>query len=219
MNSDEFSPYTYFTRVANLWWVVCVATLVGGALGFLVFHLHPPVYEATATYTVTIDLSRFPLEGMQADLIQYNEDMAVNSTHAALLSDAVLKEVSHQLIALNLPVHVGDLLKNYTIERKHDVWELRYRSPIPVEAQTVVNTWAQVGYQAMLSWQATGLAPDYVIFDPPSQAKVSTQPVLYGRNNLILAGALIGFIVGIFLTTQRSAHLTRSSPKLPSEPS
>ncbi len=204
MNSNEFSPYEYFTRAINLWWVVCVSILLGGALGYAFFHLHRSMYEATATYIVTIDLTRFPMQGMQADLIQYNEDMAVNTTQDALLSDAVLNDVSKQLNTQGLVVTTSDLLQNYTIERKHEVWELRYRSPVPAVAQSVVNTWAQIGYQAMLSWQAKGQAPAYVIFQAPSQAHLPTQPVLYGRNNLMLAGAVVGLIVGIVISTRFS---------------
>ncbi len=204
MNSNEFSPYEYFTRVLNLWWVVCISILLGGALGYAFFHLHQPVYEATATYVVTIDLARFPMQGMQADLIQYNEDMAVNTTQDALLSDAVLNDVSKQLNTQGVAVTTADLMQNYTIERKHEVWELRYRSQVPAVAQIVANTWAQVGYQAMLSWQAKGLAPAYVIFQPPSQAHLPTQPVLYGRNNLVLAGAIAGLIVGIVVSSRLS---------------
>lgn len=33
------------------------------------------------------------------------------------------------------------------------------------------------------------------------QAEIPTEPVLYGRNNLVLAGLLIGFLVGIALTS------------------
>jgi hypothetical protein len=41
-----------------------------------------------------------------------------------------------------------------------------------------------------------------VIFQPPRLALLPQQPVLYGRNNLILAGALIGFMIGILLSSQ-----------------
>jgi capsular polysaccharide biosynthesis protein len=206
MNSNEFSPYDYFSRIVNLWWLVCLSILVGGALGFAFFQLHQPVYEATATYLVTIDLPSFPMQGMQTDLIQYNEDMAVNTTQGVLLSDAVINDLSTQLKTMGIPLTTGDILQNYTIERKHEVWELRYRSHVPSDAQTVVNTWAQIGYKAMLAWQATGLAPAYVIFHPPSSALLPNQPVLYGRNNLVLAGAVLGLIVGMVLSS-RSARV------------
>jgi len=210
MTSNEFSPYKYFIRVLNLWWLVLLATILGGTLGFVSFYFHQPVYEATATYFVTIDLTRFPLQGVKEDLIQYNEDMALGTTEGALLSPEVINNVIIQAKTFGKSLTAMDLLQNSTIERKHDIWELRYRSEEPLEAQTIVNSWAQIGYQAMLSWQASGKAPDYVIFQPPSQALTPQQPVLYGRNNLVLAGALIGFITGIIIST-RLSHASKKS--------
>jgi uncharacterized protein involved in exopolysaccharide biosynthesis len=200
MASTEFSPYEYFARVMSYWWVVLLATIFGGAFGFIFFEIHPSVYEATATYFVTLDLNRFSTLGVREDLIQYNEDMALNTTEGALLSTEVLNEVVAQSQSLGQSLTVRELLNNYTIERKHDIWELRFRSQDPAVAQSIVNAWAQSGYQAMLSWQATGKAPDYVVFQPPTQALLPQQPVLYGRNNLVLAGALIGFIAGIVIS-------------------
>ena len=200
MASTEFSPYEYFARIMAYWWVVLLATIFGGAFGFIFYQLHPSVYEATATYFVTLDLNRFATLGVREDLIQYNEDMALNTTEGALLSTDVLNDVVAQAPGFGQSLTVRDLLNNYTIERKHDIWELRYRSHDPAAAQAIVTAWAQSGYQAMLSWQASGKAPDYVIFQPPTQALLPQQPVLYGRNNLVLAGALIGFIAGIVIS-------------------
>jgi uncharacterized protein involved in exopolysaccharide biosynthesis len=210
MTSNEFSPYEYFSRVMSFWWLVLLLTILGGTLGFVFFHLHPPVYEATSTFFITLDLNRFPSLGVREDLIQYNEDMALGTTEGALLSTEVLNNVIIQLKNLGISLTVKDLLQNSTIERKHDIWELRYRSQDPSVAQAIVNTWAQIGYQAMLSWQASGKSPDYVIFQSPTLALIPQQPVLYGRNNLILAGALIGFIAGIIIST-----LIRRLPKKP----
>jgi len=211
MTSREFSPNQYFNQTLNLWWLVFIVTIVGAVLGFSFFYLHPPIYEATATYFVTLDLTRFPIQGNDGDLIQYNEDMAVNTTEGALLSNPVLSDLMIKLKSSGISLTFQEIMKNYTIERKHDVWELRYRSQLPSEAQTIVNTWAQIGYQEMLTWQASGLAPDYVNFQPPSQAQLPTQPVLYGRNNLILAGALIGFIIGIVISSRLSRMKSRTS--------
>jgi len=201
MTTNEFSPYKYFNHVLDYWWLVLIATILGGTLGFAFYHLHPSIYEATATYFVTIDLSRFPILGVREDAIQYNEDMALNTTEGALLSSEVINNVIIQVKTFGKSLTEQDLLQNSTIERKHDIWELRYRSEVPLDAQTIVNIWAQIGYQAMLSWQSSGKAPAFVIFQPPTPALIPQQPVLYGRNNLMLAGALIGFIVGIIIST------------------
>jgi len=201
MNSSEFSPYVQFNRVMSLWWLVALVTILGGAFGYLFYHFHPPVFEATATYIVTIDLNRFPIQGMREDLVQYNEDLALNTTQDALFSLPVRDNVITQAKSLGLSLTPHDLLKDSTIERKQDIWELRYRSQDPLDSQTLVNLWANIGYQAMLSWQESGKAPKYVIFQPPTLANLPEEPVLYGRNKVVLAGALIGFIVGISLSS------------------
>jgi uncharacterized protein involved in exopolysaccharide biosynthesis len=200
MTSTEFSPYAHFNRVISLWWLVALATILGGAFGYLFYLLRPPVYEATAIYIVTIDLNRFPIQGMREDLVQYNEDIALNTTQDALFSPQVKESVITQAKSQGLTLTPYNLLTDSTIERKQDVWELRYRNQDPETARMVVNLWANIGYQEMLSWQESGKAPDYVIFQPPSLALTPQEPVLYDRNKVMLAGALIGLIVGISLS-------------------
>ena len=200
LNTDEFNLYLQFKQVLIYWWLVALATFLGGAFGFLFFHLQAPIYEASASYIVTIDASRFPFQGLKADMVQYNEDIAVNTTQDALLSKPVLESVITQAGSSGLTLTSAKLLQNSTIERKQEDWELRYRSQDPLEAQKVVNLWADTGYQAMLAWQQSGKAPAYVVFQPPSQADLPTEPVLYNRNRILLAAALIGFIVGVILT-------------------
>jgi len=210
MNSNEFVPYKYFNQMMDLWWLVLLATLLGGTLGYVFYHFHPPLYEATATYFVTIDLTHFPIQGLREDLIQYNEDMALGTTEGALLSPDVINNVIIQAKTFGVSLTTKELLQNSTIERKHDIWELRYRSEVPLDAQTIVNTWAQIGYQAMLSWQSSGTVPAYVIFQPPTPALTPEQPVVYGRNNLMLAGAIIGFIAGIIISNRFSRTSKKS---------
>jgi uncharacterized protein involved in exopolysaccharide biosynthesis len=197
MTSNEFSPFEYFNKIIGFWWLVALATFIGGIIGFIFLQYQPPIYEATATYIVTIDLNRFPFQDVREDMVQYNEDMAVNTTQDALLSQEVLDLVIIKMKELGISLSPNDLIINSTIERKQEVWELRYRSEDPQQAQEIVDTWASLGYDAMLSWQESGKAPNYVSFNPPTIEEVPIQPVVYDRNKVILAGALIGFIVGI----------------------
>ncbi len=211
MALDEFNPYKYFMNLLRYWWVVFLAALLGGVVGFIFFQFHPPIYEATATYLVTIDQTQFPFQGVREDLIQYNEDLAINTTGGILLSTPVLNQVVDQLKAAGKTITTTELLQNYTIERKQETWELRYRSQVPLDAQAVVNAWAQVGYQALLANQASGKVPKFVIFQPPSQASIPTEPVVYGLNKLILAGALIGLVMGIIISSRISRPIKTSS--------
>jgi hypothetical protein len=208
MPPNEYSPYEHFSKLIGFWWLVALATFLGGVCGFIFYQLQPPEYEATATYIVTIDLNRFPFQGVREDLVQYNEDMAVNSTQNALLSRDVQTQLIAELKQKGISMTQNELLKNYTIERKQDVWELRFRSEEPNIAQDIVDTWANFGYEAMLSWQKSGKAPVYVTFNPPTLSVAPVEPVVYDRNKTILAGAMIGFIVGVI-----TASLLDRSPK------
>src|SRR4030042_2843474 len=127
MIPNELSPYEYFNKVIGLWWLVALATFIGGAIGFIFYQLHPPKYEATATLFVTIDLNRFPFVGVREDLIQYNEDMAVNTTQNVLLSQEVRDQVITQLNTLGISLTHNNIIENTTLERKQDVGELRFR--------------------------------------------------------------------------------------------
>ena len=140
--------------------------------------------------------------------------MAINTTGGALLSPEVFTDVIKQGKTLGISLTANDLLQNSTIERKHDIWELRYRSVDPFFAQTVANVWADIGFQAMLSRQAAREAPDYVIFQPPSYALEPTEPVLYDRNRLVIAGVAIGFIGGT-LTTSLISRRSRKATQAP----
>jgi len=208
MPPSEYSPYEHFNKLIGLWWLVALATFLGGTFGFVFYQLQPSEYEATATYIVTIDLNRFPFLGVREDLVQYNEDMAVNSTQNALLSPEVQTQVIAELKKKGISISQNELIKNYTIERKQDVWELRFRDEEPNIAQEIVNTWANLGYEAMLSWQNSGKAPEYVTFNPPSLSVTPMEPVVYDRNKTILAGTMSGFVVGVI-----SASLLGRSPK------
>ncbi len=212
MTVNEFSPYDEFARILRLWWLVVLITMVGGGLGYVFYHLHPPQYEATATFFVTLDVNQLLIQDVREDLIQYNEDMALQTTQGALLAPTVLDQVIQQAGSYGILLTGYDLVNNSTIERKHDLWELRYRSTDALNAQTVVNLWAHLGYDEMLRWQSTGKTPAYVIFQPPTDALTPTEPVLYGRNKVMLAGSIAGFIVAVILTN-RLAHL-RSLPEV-----
>ncbi len=188
---------------------------LGEFLDLFSTRLNPPEYEATAAYIVMIDLNRFPFQDVREDLIQYNEDMAVNTTQDALLSQEVRDLVITNMKELGISLTPSDLINNSTIERKQEVWELRYRSQDPHQAKVIVDTWAKLGYEAMLSWQESGKAPDYVKFNPPTLADIPQHPIVYDRNKVIFAGALIGFIVGtitaslISRPTKKSAQETQ----------
>jgi hypothetical protein len=136
---------------------------------------------------------------LPADKFQYNEDLALNATRAILFSPELLSSVIAESYQQGIKVSEADLINNTTVERKHAFWELRFRHSNPAISLGITNLWANKAYETMLSWSRSGKVPGYVIFAPPALATLSLTPVTYGRNQLVLAGFILGFIAGILV--------------------
>ena len=197
---SEFVPIEHFYRLARIWWLVVIAGLVGGGVWYMIHRSQTPKYESRATFYVTIDLMILQRLNLPADQYQYNEDLALNVTHAVLVSPEVLTSVVDECSQQGILVSEEELLENSTIERKHAFWELRFRHHDPQISRLVANLWAEKGYETMLNWSRTGKAANYVIFTPPTLASLPQTSVDYGRNQLMLAGFLMGFVAGILFT-------------------
>jgi uncharacterized protein involved in exopolysaccharide biosynthesis len=194
---EDLDPLAMINKIFRWWWVLAVAIFLGGLVGYVFSNLHTPIYEATARFYVTLDVSKYG----DREITDSDKDMALSSTTAVLISDEVLNKIVKESQATNLNIDLATLISNdYTLERDHAFWYLRYRSNNPLTAQKFVNLWAQTGYQTMLEWQSKNLLVDYVKFSPPTLAQLPSAPIEYNRNFLMLSGALLGFIAGIFIT-------------------
>ena len=196
---DEFIPLQYFYRITRLWWLIIATTLIGAGFGFTFHHWQPPVYEAAASINVTIDLTQFEiLTDIPKDKLLYNEDLALSVTDQAFQSTEAYKTVLARCQAEGLPIaEVGTLFDNHTLERRHGNWLIYYRHTDPQVAHAVADIWAQVAYENLTRWLANGEIPSYLVLRPPAQTTIPTEPVDFGLNKLIMAGSLIGLLIGI----------------------
>ena len=206
---DEFAPSEHFYRFLRLWWVLLAAALVGGLIGYLLSRNHPPIYEAFTTFSVNIDLDKVP----QKPLELHDEDLALFTTQAVLISPEVTDAVLAEAARLGYPMDITQLISSSSIERQHAFWVLRFRSSDSTFAQTLVNFWATTGYQAMMDWHAAGKSPAFVIYSPPTLSGEPSKPVYFGTNKLVLAGSLIGWFISLLLI-----ELISGRPKLPKQP-
>jgi uncharacterized protein involved in exopolysaccharide biosynthesis len=209
---DEFIPLEKFYRILKLWWVVAITVFVGGALGYIYHASHPPVYEATATFFVGIDMDKMALVPPRQDQIQYNEDMALAAVAGVLRVPEVQEAVIQQSAAQGVQLDAGRLYRNHILERKHAFWELRFRDTDPALAQKVVNLWAEIGYRTMVEWQASGKIVNFVIIYPPTPAVLPLKPAIFDRNRLMAAGGMAGFVIGIVLTSLMGKGFPRHQP-------
>jgi capsular polysaccharide biosynthesis protein len=202
---EEFVPVDYFVRLMKNWWLIAVTTIIGGVVGFL-FHLaRPPIYEATVTFFVNIDYAQIA----DLELEEYDKDLALSVTREVMVSSEVLDGVIDRINELGLGIEPPDFLKSLSFERKHAFWELRFRHTDPRTAQTVVNIWADLGYETMRNWQENGKVASYITFNSPNFAVEPDRPVIFARRQLLLAGGVLGLVGGIFL----SELLSRSRSK------
>jgi hypothetical protein len=206
---QEFALIEHFYRFLRLWWVLLAAAMLGGLVGYFFSRNHPPIYEAIATYSVNIDMDKVP----QKPLELHDEDLALSTTQAVLMSPEVMAAVLAEAAKLGYPMDITQLIANSSIERQHAFWVLRFRSADPAFAQTMVNFWATTGYQTMMDWQAAGKSPAYVIYSPPTLSGEPIKPVYFTTNRLVLAGSLIGWLISLLII-----ELIAGRPVLPKQP-
>ena len=194
---DEFVPLDHFNRIMKFWWLLALITIVGGLCGYIFSRSHPSQYEAVASFFVTIDSTKMP--ELPNDRYQYDEDISLAVTSAVLQSPEVLQATLAAAAAQGISLDEYTFRVQRSIERRHAFWEIHYRSLDPANAQMIVNLWAEAGYQTMLAWQKNNQIVNYVSFAAPTLSILPRKPVIYDRNKVMLAGSLIGFVIGIFV--------------------
>jgi hypothetical protein len=195
---EELIPILHFYRIVRLWWVVVLAALLGGAAGYGVFRLRPPLYEATAVFYVTIDFDKVA----GGPLSQYDEDLALSVMQKGLLyspslHERIVKSPAFRPTGLTYKTWIESI----TLERQHAFWKARVRHTDPEIARILVNQWAEFGYQDLMSMREEGSIPDYIVIEPPVLADKPYETTNYGMNQMVLAGSLVGFIIALFLSS------------------
>jgi hypothetical protein len=196
---DELVPLDYFLRLTRLWWLIVACMLLGGLAGIVFNRVQPPIYEATSSLYVAVDLDKLVELGIDKDQLQYNEDLALSVADWAFRSPDVQAMVLSAAQAQALPVNATDLADHSSIQRRHAFWDLHFRDEDPTVAQAIANIWSQIAYEALVSWQAAGTIEEYLIFQPPIPAELPQKPTSFDLFQMILAGTLIGFIAGTTL--------------------
>jgi hypothetical protein len=197
----EFVPLDAFIRAMRLWWLVALLGILGGVSGFVFHRLRPPLYESQAVYHASLDFNQAGqfIKPNDLSLSQYDEDLALEAVHAALIAvePLVITGIQQQNINLDLDT----LQKNSIIERDHAYWKIRFRHTDPIIAQKVVAMWTDAGTRVMGVFQKEGTMKPYVIYQLVSPASLPTQPTYLKTNQVVLAGGLIGLVAGILLTS------------------
>ncbi|PFM78985.1 capsular biosynthesis protein [Bacillus sp. AFS077874] len=164
--------------------ITVVATVVTGVISYLIL---TPIYQSSTQLLVnqkeTKDSSIY-----QNNQVQTNVQL-INTYNVVIKSPAILDEVINQL---NLDYTVAELTKNITVasEANSQVFTVSVQDPDPKQAQTIVNTIANV-FQAKIK---TIMSVDNVTV--LAKADLSENPIKPNKKLNIA----IGFAVGLMLS-------------------
>lgn len=257
----EFSPLEAFEYALRRWWLVALLVIAGGGAGGLFHRVQPPLYEAKATFMVSIDFSRSDAL-TRWDQDRYEEDHTILAAMALIVSTPVIEQVSADVQARGIPAEALVFNRRVFIERKQALMTLRVRNENPETAALIANLWADRAYAALLDAQQHALqawtlrnlisgltaclpAPQPVAdpaslcasasldelqqrvqaaevelnaetiaskgiipaltFDLSQRASLPDAPAAYNTSLLVIAGALVGFVVGAALATGRTS--------------
>jgi capsular polysaccharide biosynthesis protein len=200
---DDLDLLKSYKQIIKRWWVIVLAAFIGGLLAFGFSYLKPGWYQAEAVFHASIDFTEINFENLQSGnnapltFTQYDEDLALQVVQRMLL--ATRNEAFRYAQTLDPDLDITTFVRNSQIRRYHAQWYLRYRHTDPEIAQSIVNYWADLGWQALQDAQENGKAEPFVIVDLVSKADLPQVDIYLNRNNLILAGTLIGFVAGVVL--------------------
>jgi uncharacterized protein involved in exopolysaccharide biosynthesis len=202
---QEFSPKDEILHQLRSWWIIVTCMLFGGLAGFLFNHLQTPTYQAKATIFTAIDYQ----EIHDVRLSEYDEDMTINSVQSVMLSNGVIGSVITRLAESGYTLDYATFMDHISIYRKFTEYELYYRDSVPETAQMIVNTWVNTGIRTYQDMQNSGDLPVYVKVIPGSLADLPTEPIQQKMNTQVLAGAILGMLAGVTLSSTRKLSVKR----------
>lgn len=246
----SFAPLIGLENTFRFWWFVFALMIIGGMVGWLIHRSRPPVYEAVAQVSATIDYVG------TGPMTQFEEDIALNNVGDILYSNLVVQRVVDQAAAQGIKTNISELKDTATLERRVNSWVIRVRDTSPKEAELLANFWIDEGqaqlqessqhakrsqqldksmlvleqclaqsveveptsgqcgnfrFSEIQSDLATtgaaytqeiqgslGLSPA-IILGPFNRATTPTHPVLLSLGQLVLAGAMLGLLAGVWL--------------------
>jgi uncharacterized protein involved in exopolysaccharide biosynthesis len=142
MNDQEFYPRKSLELAFQHWWIIVVLTIFGGIAGWAVHFVRQPLYEATATITVSMDFQK-------GKLTQREQDFAFSSSGAVGSSTDVKNQIIAEAQAKGFPIDLNRLEQQMFLERKLSVWEFHIRNRDPKTAAELANLWAEKALEAL----------------------------------------------------------------------
>lgn len=214
LEQDNNSAINTIDNLLQNWWKITLCAVIFGLVGLAFSFFNPPKYQAEALFSATIDFRQINYEnlvneaGLPLRVTQYDKDLAISVVPRALLK--VRSSVIDYARTLDPNIDGATFVENSALERLHDRWRLLYRHEDPQVAMSIVNYWADVGMVQLENEQAEETFEPYVIVDLIARAHLPQEPLYQNRNNLIFAGTIIGFFVGVLVIDTRNRYFSAS---------
>jgi len=198
---DTFDLKDTFSQWLKHWWKIATISVIIGLLGLGASFILQPKYEAEVVFSTSIDQDQLDFSnlidqfGKPLTLSQYDVDLILDSFNASLLQVKSSAFETANTLDPNLDYDRFD--NNLLIERHHFNWYLHFRHPDPTIAQSVVNFWAKASLAQFEELQASGRIAPYLSVEISALADLPIKPIYHNRINLTVAGALIGFSLGL----------------------
>ena len=138
-----FSPLETFQSALRNWWLLVVLMILGAGVGELIHAQHPPIYEAKAELSTSIDFAR---TGSLSDIEQ---DQIIGIAGDVITSSAVLEKVVGSASELGIALDVDQFREISQAERQYYRWVLRVRHAQPETAARLANLWQEYAYAAL----------------------------------------------------------------------
>ena len=156
---NDLSPRDLLERVIRLWWVIAAGMILGGLAGWAFSLTQRPVYQATATYDVSLDMTVLAAE-QPSGTTPVPTDFPSQNDYLTTASDvfyqpAVRSRLVTEANAQGIPLKYGDInAVDYYLDRRGTRWMLSVRSTNPAWAAQLVNLWVAATDDALRTARA-----------------------------------------------------------------
>jgi uncharacterized protein involved in exopolysaccharide biosynthesis len=151
---SDLSPRASFERVLGTWWIVAGLMILGGVAGWGFSRFHPPLYEAAATYEVSLDqaqlAARLSIPASQLPLDDIAENVYLAPVEIVFDDPEVRQSLVSAANAQGINLKYQEITQDhFSIDRRGTIWLIRVQSASPVSAARLANLWVSIADTAL----------------------------------------------------------------------
>jgi len=133
--SAEIVPINTFRKAIQDWWFIVITILVSAIVGWVVHLFIPPLYEARASFSISIDYAH---TGRLSDIEQ---DQVLGIVGDIISSPEVYKQVVENAMFEKINIDFSSLENSFFLERQFYIWTMRVRHNDPKVAHRLTEFW------------------------------------------------------------------------------